>query len=127
MRYSLMVDVILLFLLIVPHAGIGLAWWFYFRSLPGLRLPRWRSVPVLLALVTGSLNLLMYWGWVLWLQRNYTDQAWRVKESCSGISDWLVVITIAGGLFARGRVRLGVCVAGILGFFLWVTTAIGFL
>lgn len=80
-----------------------------------------------LALVAGSFNILMYWGWVAWLQTHYTTEAWRVKEHLWGISEWLVVTCVVGGVFGKGRVRAAVCGAGILGFFLWVTTAVGFL
>jgi hypothetical protein len=78
-------------------------------------------------LVAGSLNIVLYWGWVVWLQMHYTTEAWRVKERLWSISICLILIAVVGGVFGKGRVCALVCLAGILGFFLWVTTAVGFL
>lgn len=78
-----------------------------------------------LSLMTGSLNIVLYWGWVLWLQRNYITVAWTVQDPYRTISKFLVLITIIAGLFGEGRVRLAVCVAGLLGFLLWVYTGVG--
>ncbi len=119
-----MFSVIFLILLLTPHAVMGIAWWFWLRA-PLQRLPQWRRTLLLVGLLAGTLNVFTYWGWVVWLQMHYTTEAWKMHEHFWGIARCLIVATIAGGLCGKGRVQIAVCVAGILGFFLWVTTAVG--
>jgi hypothetical protein len=119
-------EAIILLLLLLPHVAIGLAWLFWLRS-PRLELPKWRSVPLVLALLSGSLNIVGYWSYVIWLQRHYTTDAWKGQDYVFNICQYVIALTIVGGAFGKGRVRLTACVAGLLGFFLWVTTAVGVL
>jgi hypothetical protein len=77
--------------------------------------------------VAGSLNLILFWGWVLWLHFHYTTEAWKMQEHFLGIARYLILVTIAGGAFGEGRVQVTVCIAGILGFFLWLPTGFGVL
>jgi len=114
-------------LLLAPHAAIGLAWVFWFRSPPRSEAPKWQNVVLFLGLVSGSLNIVAFWGYVFWLQNHNTISAWRVRDLVFAVCEYLIGATIVGGSFGRGRVRVTVCVAGILGFFLWVTTAVGVL
>ena len=122
-----MTNAILLTMLLAPHAAILLAWIFWFRSAAQPQFPRWRNTVMLFALLAGTLNIIVFWGYVVWLQRHFNTESWRGRDLAFGICEYLIGFTFVGGFFGRGRMRAAVCAAGVLGFFLWVTTAIGIL
>ena len=120
-------DAIYLSFLFGPHIAIGLAWVFWLLSPVRFQAPKWRSISAFVALLTGSLNIVIYWCYVAWLQRHFTTDSWKGRDFAFNICQFLIGWTIIGSLFGRGRVRITLCIAGILGFFLWVTTAVGVL
>jgi len=120
-------DVIFLSLLLLPHVSIVLAWIFRLQRAGRLALPRWRSIAVLVGLLAGSLNIAVFWAYVAWLHHHYTTESWKGRDLAFSICEPLIVVTIGGGLLGRGRTRMVLCSAGILGFFLWVTTSVGVL
>jgi hypothetical protein len=126
-RYSMNTSVIVVFLLLLPHAALGFAWMSWFRSPARLQCPQWRSGILFAALIASSLNIAMFWGYVSWLHYHYTTDAWKMRDRVYDICLFLIAFTIVGALLGQGRVRGTLCAAGVLGWFLWVTTSIGVL
>jgi hypothetical protein len=118
---------IYLFILFTPHIAIGLAWIFWSLSPVRFQPPKWRSIAAFLALLAGSLNIVIYWCYIAWLQRHFTTESWKGRDFAFNICQFLIGWTIIGALFGKGRVRVTLFIAGILGFFLWVTIAHGVL
>jgi hypothetical protein len=120
-------DVIVILLVLLRFAAMVAAWTYWLRSPIRFPPPAWRSSIFFLALLAGSANILSFWGYVIWLQRHYNPEAWKVADRTYGICLYFMAFTIFGALFGRGRSRGILCAAGVLGWFLWVTTSIGVL
>ena len=84
---------------------------------PSTSASKMASVPLFLSLLSGSLNIVAYWGYVIWLHRHYTTDSWRGRDFVFSICQFLIAATIVGALFGKGRVRATAFIAGILGFF----------
>jgi hypothetical protein len=113
--------------LLLPHAALAVAWTYWFRSPARFQSPMWKSLLFFAALLACSLNVVMFWGYVVWLHYHYTTDAWKMRDLVYDICLYLIAFTIAGALLGQGRVRATLCAAGVLGWFLWVTTSVGVL
>ena len=120
-------DVIVVLLLLLSHAALGVAWTYWFRSQVRFQSLRWRSFILLAALLASSLNIVMFWGYIIWLHYHYTTDAWKMRDFVHAICQYLIAFTFLGSLLGRGQGRGTLCAAGVLGWFLWVTTSIGVL
>jgi hypothetical protein len=66
--------------------------------------------------------------WLPW--RSLTcahSDAWKMRDFVHAICQYLIAFTFLGSLLGRGQGRGTLCAAGVLGWFLWVTTSIGVL
>ena len=123
-----MLNVILLSLLVAPHLALAIAWVFWVRSPSRFQHPKWRSILLFSGLLAGSLNIAIFWIYLIWLSSHKTDLSWwRGRDIFEGISDFLVCLAFASAVFGKGRARLPVAIAAVAGFLLWVTGHIGIL
>ena len=118
-------DVTYFSILSLPHVSMVLAWVFWSLQIRQLALPKWRGILLLLALLAGTLNIAVFWTYVAWLHRHYTTESWKGADFAFRLCEPLIALTIVGALFGRGRTRVVLCLAGVLGFLLWATTSIG--
>jgi hypothetical protein len=121
-------EVIVIALLVLPHISLGVAWGYWFRSQAKFQTPKRKGNLQLAGLLAGSLNIVLFWGYIAWLQRHHNDfYAWKTHDFVNEICEFLNLLTIAGAFLGRTRGSTALCVAGVLGWFLWVTTSIGVL
>jgi hypothetical protein len=73
-------DVILLLLLLLPRVALAFAWTHWFRK-ARFQSPKWRSTILFAALLTSSLNITAFWGYVVWLHYHYTTDAWKMRSA----------------------------------------------
>jgi len=123
-------NVILLSLLVAPHLALGIAWAFWARTPSPSRFqpPRWRTILLFSGLLSCSLNIAIFWVYLIWLNSRQPDLSWwKGRDSFEAVCDFLVGFGLIAAVFGKGRGRLFLGVAAVTGYLLWVTGHIGIL
>jgi hypothetical protein len=93
---------------------VGLAWPRWYRDLPRLKEPKWRSVTLLAGFVAGSVDVLLVHGW-LWYFGSFSGKS--VYPIIFGTG--LCVLALLTAIVGKGGARLTLAAAGVLGVFGW--------
>jgi len=110
---------------------VAIAWWVRRRESNNLVLREWRSTVAGLGLTATSLNVLAFYGLLLWskvlLQQHEpmaTQRYWMVRNV---LANWiavpLVCVVLFGAVFGEGRVRAWLAASVLTGFLMWVPVA----
>ena len=106
-----------------PPIMLGLAWWGWFRD-PRLRCSKWRTLLFFSGLCAGTLNVAVWWAWVVWLQFHYTPESWKVRDVVSDVGLWLLVFSTVTAIAGRGIHRLLLATSGVLAMLPWIPIGI---
>lgn len=106
-----------------PPIMLGLVWWGWFRD-PQLRCSKWRALIFFSGLCVATLNVAVWWAWVVWLQLHYTPDSWKVRDVVGNFAFWLLVFSIFSAIAGRGRHRVLLMISGILAALPWIPIAI---
>jgi hypothetical protein len=121
-------NALLLSLLVGPHLALGTAWAFWAWSPSRFQPPRWRTILLFSGLLACSLNIAIFWVYLIWLRFHQTDLSWwKGRDNFEGVCDFLVGLALTSAVFGKGRARLPVGIAAVTGFLLWVTGHVGVL
>lgn len=93
---------------------LGLAWRRWYRDLPRLKEPKWRSVTLLAGLLASSVNVLLSHGW-LWYRGSLSGRSAYPIIFGTG----LCVLALLTAIVGKGGARLTLAVAAVLGVFGW--------
>jgi hypothetical protein len=121
---------ILLALLVIPHLALAIAWvlWARTRRTSSANAPLWRTRFLLSGLVAASLNIAIFWVYVIWLRAHQQDLSWwKGRDRFEGVADFLVGYAIVAAIFGSSRARMSLAIAAVAGYLLWVTGHIGIL
>lgn len=99
---------------------LALCWWGSFHS----KLPKWRAMIFLSGVCAGTVNLLLLWVWVIWLQLHYNPDSWRVRDIVSDFGIWLLLYSIAVAIVGEGRYRALLAISGILALLPWLPVGV---
>jgi hypothetical protein len=122
--------IILLSLLILPHLALAVAWvlWARARRTASQNASTWRTRFFLSGLVAASLNIMIFWSYLLWLHFHQADPSWwKARDLFEDIADFLVGYAFVTAIFGSGRGRVFLAIAAATGYLLWVTGHIGVL
>ncbi|HET6198778.1 MAG: hypothetical protein ACHQJX_14290 [Candidatus Acidiferrales bacterium] len=97
-----------------------LCWWGWFHN----KLPKWRAMVFLSGVCAGTVNFLLLWMWVIWLQFHYNPGSWRFTDIVSDVGIWLVLYSIAVAILGEGRYRAFLAISGILALLPWLPQGI---
>ena len=129
-------------MLIVPHIALAIAWIAWVlptrrlarllspnSAIPRLdRRPSFRTALVFVALLAVSLNVAIYWALVIWQNTSPTSPDWwMVRDRIELVCDFLIAFAILAAGFGKGRGRLAIILAAIVGWAVWITMHIGIL
>src|SRR5882672_5505197 len=90
--------------------------------------PRWRTILLFSGLLSCSLNIAIFWVYLIWLNSRQPDLSWwKGRDSFEAVCDFLVGFGLIAAVFGKGRGRLFLGVAAVTGYLLWVTGHIGIL
>ena len=106
-----------------PPIMLGLSWWGWFRD-PRFRCSKWRALIFLSGLCAGTLNVAVWWAWVVWLQLHYTPDSWKVRDVVSDVGLWLLLFSIVTAMAGRGIYRLLLAISGVLAMLPWIPIGI---
>jgi len=119
---------ILLLLIIGPHIALGTAWVSWGLSPLRFQPPRWRTILLFSGLLACSLNIAIFWAYVIWLRFHQTDPSWwKGRDNFEGICDFLIGFGLLAAVFGKGRARPPVFIAAVTGFLMWVIGHVGIL
>jgi hypothetical protein len=121
----------LLFLLLflsVPHIALGIAWATWGRWSSKFQAPRLRPIVLFSGLLACSLNLAVFWVFVIWLNHQ-TDLPswWEVRDKVEGVCDLLIGVAILSAVFGRGPARWPVLIAAVAGWTVQIVQHVGIL
>lgn len=71
-------------------------------------------------LCAGTLNVAVWWAWVVWLRFHYTADSWKVREVVGDFGLWLLVFSILAAVAGRGRHRPLLVISGVLAVLPWI-------
>jgi len=121
-------DGIVLALIVIPHIALGVAWVFWGRSPGKFEHPWWQTSLLFAGLLACSLNIIVFWASVNWLRLRQNDLSWwKGRDNFEAVSDFLIVFALVAAICGKGRARLPLLVAAVLGWFIWVTGHLGIL
>jgi hypothetical protein len=119
---------ILLLFIVAPHVALGFSWVFWGKSPIKFQDPKWRSGLLFSGLLACSLNVFVFWSYVIWLRFHETDANWwEGRDRFELVSDLLVGLAILAAIFGKGRARLPVLLAAAFGFLIWIIGHVGVL
>ena len=98
---------------------LGLSWWAWLRS-PRSSAPQWRSILYFTGLCAATVNFILYWAFVVWLQFHYTDQAYKVRDPVANLGLILLLYSLAAVSIGKGPYRFFAGVACVLAMIPWV-------
>jgi hypothetical protein len=79
-------------------------------------------------LLACSLNIAIFWVYVIWLRSHQTDlNWWKGRDNFEAVCDSLVAIALLAAVFGRGRARSPIFIAAVTGFLMWVIGHVGVL
>ena len=121
-------DAIALVLIVTPHIALGVAWVFWGRSPVKFKHPRSQTILLFVGLLASSLNIVVFWTYVNWLRFQQNNSSWwKGRDNFEVVSDFLIVFAVLAAIFGKGRARLPLLVAAVMGWFIWVMGHIGIL
>ncbi len=123
------VGAIMLTLFLLPHIALVFPWVFWKRSLSARpEVSTWRTTLLFLGLLSCSLNLLIYWVYMIWMAHHQTDQFWwKGRDHFETVSTCFIVFALGAAIIGKGRARFPVFLAGISGFVIWLIAHLGIL
>jgi len=100
----------------------ALSWWRRARATT-IEFPRWRAGALATAMTAASLNLLVFYGWLLFrVTADQFDE--RIGASYDFWGNWiglpLILIGLTGAAVGKGRGRFLTTILALIGFMLWV-------
>jgi hypothetical protein len=120
--------VVELSVLIAPHVAIGIAWRIWALSPASVQVPRLQRILQILGLLVCSLNIAIFWAFVIWMRFHRTDLSWwELRDKVEWVCDFLIVLAILAGIFGKGRTRRAIPVAATLFWPIWLVFHIGVL
>jgi hypothetical protein len=108
----------LLALVSLPVA-LAAGWWVSLRS-PSFHAPKWRSLAYSSGLCAATANLVLFWGFVVWLQFHYTPEGYRVRDTASSVGLFLLLYSSLSLIIGKGPYRWFVGAACILAMLPWI-------
>jgi hypothetical protein len=103
----------------VPPILLGITWWGWFRS-PRIRSPKWRVILFFSGLCAATANVVLFWGWVVWLRFHYNPASWKVRDTVSDLGLCLLLFAILAAIEGTGRHRLLLGISGVLAVLPWI-------
>jgi hypothetical protein len=110
--------------LIASPVALGVAWYLWLRTPEDFDIAQWRRVLVFLGLLSASGNVVLFCAYVIRRNIFHGRYALGTGDVWSTVGFDLVLLAIFGSAFGRGRVAFSIFLAALLGFGLWVLTAI---
>ena len=123
-------NAILLVLLAAPHIVLGTAWVTWARSPQKFPQPRWRSTLLFSGVLACSLNLCVFWAYVVWLRSHQTDMLWwKGRDEFELVSNFLTGFAVFAVAIGKGREAVAglVFFAAVTGYLIWVVGHVGVL
>ena len=112
------------FLLIAPPVALGVAWYLWLRTPEDFEIAQWRRVLVYLGLLCASANFVLFCARIIQLNIFHGRYGLQSSDWQSSVAGVLILFATFGSAFGRGRVPFSIFLAAVLGFGLWVSTAI---
>ena len=79
-------------------------------------------------IVACSLNLCLFWSYVVWLRSHQTDMFWwKGRDEFELVSNLLTGFALFAVVFGTGRGRGAVFFAAVTGYLIWVVGHVGVL
>jgi hypothetical protein len=121
-------DAIFLALLIIPHIALGIAWAIWALSPPKFQAPTLRTMILFSGLLACSLNIAIFWVYVVWMNLHRNDPSlWKVSSKVEGACDGLIILAILAATFGKGQARLPILFAAMAGWAIHIVGHIGVL
>ena len=102
---------------------LSMSWWAWLRG-PRLNAPKWRSDLYLSGICAATLNFILFWAFVLWLQFHYATDAYKVQDSASDVGLILLLYSLVAVSIGKGRYRLFVGIACLLAMVPWIPVGV---
>jgi hypothetical protein len=112
------------FLLAAPPVALGVAWYLWLRTPEDFEIAQWRRVLVYLGLLFASANFVLFCARIIQLNISHGRYGPHSSDWQSSVAGVLILFAIFGSAFGRGRVPFSIFLAAVLGFGLWVSTAV---
>jgi len=104
-------------LTLTPTAN-AFAWYCWKSS----RLHEWRGVILLVGLVATTVNVLLYYGWLICrVVLGATPEVWQLKDLLSEPGMDAAIVAFAAAALGKGCARSLLALSAVTGFLLWVS------
>jgi hypothetical protein len=98
---------------------LGLSWWAWIRG-SRVNASKWRSALYFSGLCAATVNFMLFWAFVVWLQFHYTTEAYKVRDPASNVGLILLLYSLVAVSIGKGRYRFFVGTACILAMIPWI-------
>jgi hypothetical protein len=102
-----------------PPILLGFTWWAWFHS-PRIQQPKWGMILFFSGLCSATANIVLFWGWVVWLRFHYNPESWRVQDRVSNLGLCLLLFAIIAAVGGTGRHRLLLGISGVVALLPWI-------
>ena len=102
-----------------PPILLGFTWWKWFSG-PRIQIPEWRRMLFVSGLCAGTLNVVLFWAWVVWLHFHYNPASWRVQDIVGDAGLYLLLYSIIAATAGKGRYRLMLGISNVLSLLPWI-------
>ncbi len=114
-------NAIVLSLLVAPHILLGFAWILWVRSSKKAQSPRWRTTLLFFGMVSCSLNIAIFWSYVIWLRFQQMGLSWwKGLDVFEDLCSFLIVFALLAAVFGKGRERLLLFFSAVTGYLIWL-------
>lgn len=121
-------NLVLLVLLAAPHVVMGIAWVLWICFPQRLQEPRWINGLLFSGLLACSLNLAVFWVYVMWLSFHQTDMSWwKGRGKFELVCNFLIGSTLLAAIVGIVRGRVALVFAEVTGYLIWVVGHVGIL
>ena len=102
-----------------PPILLGFTWWGWFRG-PRSQAPKLQKTFFFSGLCAATVNLLLWWAWVVWLRFHYNPESWKVRDRVSDVGLCLLLYAVLAAAGGEGKYRHLLLTSCLLAFLPWI-------
>jgi hypothetical protein len=99
-----------------PPILLGFCWWGWFRYRPS----EGRGVFFFSGLLAATVNFLLWWAWVIWLQFHSGPSAGIIRNIVGNFCFYLLIYSVVAAIAGKGRYRILLAISCVLALIPWI-------